>query len=228
MVGGVADGIGARPDDPSLQRIDLRRQPVTPVTPAPAPGRLDRAQYGIEGIAARIREAGFAQRAGEFDVVVCQQGLQFFPDKSAATRQMRRALAERGRLAVSTWRSDEEHPVLRELRRVAERHLGPIVDVRHGYGAAEPLEALLRDAGFDEVRVKTRSRTIRFDDASVFVRLNAMALIGMSASGKEISDEKRAQLAAAIAHDSIEVVQPHTGETGFTFELSANVATAKG
>jgi ubiquinone/menaquinone biosynthesis C-methylase UbiE len=35
----------------------------------------------------------------QFDVIVCQQGLQFFPDKRAAAAEMRRALAQGGRLA---------------------------------------------------------------------------------------------------------------------------------
>lgn len=64
----------------------------------------------------------------QFDVVVCQQGLQFFPDKPAAAAEMRRALAKGGRLAVATWRSDDEIPFFRELRRVVERQLGAIAD----------------------------------------------------------------------------------------------------
>jgi ubiquinone/menaquinone biosynthesis C-methylase UbiE len=40
-------------------------------------------------------------REGEqFDVVVCQQGMQFFPDKPAAAAQMRRALVKGGRLGA--------------------------------------------------------------------------------------------------------------------------------
>jgi ubiquinone/menaquinone biosynthesis C-methylase UbiE len=164
----------------------------------------------------------------QFDVVVCQQGLQFFPDRPAAAREMRRALAAGGRLAVSTWRPDEELPLLRELRRVAERHLGPIIDRRHSFGEAGPLETLLRDAGFLDVRSKTVSRTIRFNEATVFVRLNAMALVGMSAASREIDDEERERIVATIARDSAEVALPHTDETGFAFELSTNVATARG
>jgi ubiquinone/menaquinone biosynthesis C-methylase UbiE len=38
-----------------------------------------------------------------FDVVLCQQGLQFFPDKAVALREMRRVLAHNGRLALSVW-----------------------------------------------------------------------------------------------------------------------------
>src|SRR5262249_21040910 len=40
-----------------------------------------------------------------FDVVTCHQGLQFFPDKPAAVREMRRVLAARGRVAIATWQS---------------------------------------------------------------------------------------------------------------------------
>ncbi len=161
-----------------------------------------------------------------FDVVVCQQGLQFFPDRLTAARQMHRALEARGSLAVSTWRPDEEIALVRELRRVAERHLGAVVDRRHSFGEAGPLEALLREAGFRDVRSKTLSRTIRFKDGSVFVRLNAIALVGMSTASKEMSDEERGRTVAAITRDSAEVVLPYTDETGLAFELSTNVATA--
>jgi ubiquinone/menaquinone biosynthesis C-methylase UbiE len=39
------------------------------------------------------------------DVVLCQQGLQFFPDKALAMQEMRRVLKHGGRLALSVWNS---------------------------------------------------------------------------------------------------------------------------
>jgi hypothetical protein len=141
---------------------------------------------------------------------------------------MRRALAANGRLAVSTWRPDEEFKVLLELRRVAERHVGPLADRRHGLGDSNVVEALLRDAGFRHVRSKTVSRTIRFEDGSVFVRLNAMALVGMSAAAREMSDEERGAHVAAIARDSAYIVRRHTDERGFAYEIGTNVTLAKG
>src|SRR4029453_6359690 len=39
-----------------------------------------------------------------FDVVLCQQGLQFFPEKPAALREMRRVLVPTGHLVLSVWR----------------------------------------------------------------------------------------------------------------------------
>jgi ubiquinone/menaquinone biosynthesis C-methylase UbiE len=162
-----------------------------------------------------------------FDVVVCQQGLQFVPDKAAAADQMRRALAAGGRVAVSTWRPDEQFPVLRELRRIAERHIGAIADKRHGFGEAGPLERLLRDAGFRDVRSKVSARTVRFTDAAAFVRLNAMALVGMSAASRSLRDDEREQTVAAIAADSAGLVRAQNDGTGLAYDIAAVVATGR-
>lgn len=167
-------------------------------------------------------------RDGEqFDVVVCQQGLQFFPDKPAAAAEMRRALATGGRLAVSTWHSDDEIPFFLELRRVGERHLGAVADQRYSFGNPAPLEALLRDAGFHEIRSQTVLRRIRFEDGAPFVRLNAMALVGMSAAGKAMGDAERRSVLDAIEGDSLPVLQNYRDGAGVAFELSTNLATAR-
>ncbi|HRI43183.1 MAG TPA: methyltransferase domain-containing protein [Fimbriimonadaceae bacterium] len=167
------------------------------------------------------------QEGEQFDAVVCQQGLQFFPDRPAAVREMRRAMAIGGRLAVSTWRPDEEFPVLLELRRVAERHLGAIVDLRHCLGQETIVESLLEDAGFKEVRSNTFTQTLRFGNGVDFVRLNTMALVGMAAASKELTDDERTQVMEAIANDSAEVVHANTDQRGFTFEIGTNVVTAR-
>jgi ubiquinone/menaquinone biosynthesis C-methylase UbiE len=167
------------------------------------------------------------QDGEQFDLVLCQQGLQFFPDRAAAAREMRRALAPNGRLAVSTWRPDEDFPVLLALRRIAERHLGPIADRRHAFGEPGALEALLREAGLRDVRSKTVSRKIRFEDGAVFVRLNALALIGMSEAGAKIGDEERERLLARIGEDSAGVLRANTDGNGFRYEIAAVVAWAR-
>jgi ubiquinone/menaquinone biosynthesis C-methylase UbiE len=167
-------------------------------------------------------------RNGEFfDLVVCQQGLQFFADKAAAASQMRRALASGGRLAVATWRSDEEIPFFRELRRVAERTLGAILDQRYSFGDAELLTAVLRRASFRDVRSKIVSRTIRFDDGLPFLRLNAMALVGMSAAGKGMDPEERKRIVEALVTESSPVLQDYLDGSGIAFEVSTNLAVAK-
>lgn len=194
-----------------------------------APPMIAMARSVAPDIDWRVGDAGaLPLEAGEqFDLVVCQQGLQFFPDRAAAAREMRRALAPNGRLVASTWRADEEFPVLHELRQIAERHLGPIVDRRHAFGEPSAIEALLRKAGLRDVRTKTVSRTIRFDDGAVFVRLNAMALIGMSAAAAQIGEEERERLLARIGEDSAGVVRAHTDAGGFRYEIAATLASAR-
>lgn len=167
------------------------------------------------------------QDGEQFDVVVCHQGFQFFADKPAAAAQMRRALKEGGKLAVATWRSDEESPFLHELRRVAERHLGPIQDQRYNFSEAA-LEAFIRDAGFKNARVKTISRRIHFDDGEQFVRLNSMAFVGLTAAGKGMDEAQRRQAVDAIVTDSAAVLKSHSKGSAVDFDLRTNVATARG
>jgi ubiquinone/menaquinone biosynthesis C-methylase UbiE len=164
----------------------------------------------------------------EFDVVVCQQGLQFFPDKPRAAAQMRRVLAPGGRVAVSTWRSEEENPFFGGLRGVAERRVGAIDDRRHSFGDAAAIEGLLRDAGLKDVRLRTISRTIRFEEGATFLRMNTTALVGMSAAGKEMSDPEKKSVVEAILADSASVLDRYKDGSGIAFELRTNLATAAG
>jgi ubiquinone/menaquinone biosynthesis C-methylase UbiE len=162
----------------------------------------------------------------QFDVVCCQQGFQFLPDRMEAARQFRRALASNGRLGVSTWRPDDESEVLRALREIAERYVGPIDDRRHSLGDPAPLEAVLREVGLRDVRSRTQSRTIRFQDGAAFVRLNAMALIGMSAAAKDLTDSDRERLLGTVVRESAALIADHTDASGFAYTLGANVTTA--
>lgn len=164
----------------------------------------------------------------QFDIVICQQGLQFFADRKAAVQQMRRALAAGGRLAVACWRSDDEIPLMRELRRIAEHHLGPVEDQRHGFGDAGLLQLRLAEAGFRDVSVRVITRIIRFPASTPYARLNAMALVGMSAAGKTMDERERRRIVDAIATDSESVRERYSDGSAIAFELSTNLAIARG
>jgi ubiquinone/menaquinone biosynthesis C-methylase UbiE len=48
-----------------------------------------------------------------FDLVLCQQGLQFFPNREATAGEIRRVLAPGGRFVAAVWRSLEHQPFWR-------------------------------------------------------------------------------------------------------------------
>jgi len=59
--------------------------------------------HTIEWFAADVTE--LPCRDGEYDVVICQQGLQFFPNKLAALRELRRVIKIDGCIILTCWRS---------------------------------------------------------------------------------------------------------------------------
>lgn len=161
-----------------------------------------------------------------FDIVTCHQGLQFFPDKPAALREMRRVLAPGGRVAIATWRPLDDVPLIRDLHRVAERHLGTFTDFRHSLGDGDALKRLLSDAGLQRVQVETVTRTARFGGgAEVLGRLNTMAVVGMSPAAKRMTDEERAHVTEAIARDSVNALQEYVDGTELVFSLGTNIGS---
>lgn len=94
---------------------------------------------------------------GAFDVVLCQQGLQFFADKSRALREMHRVLVPGGMLALNVWGKASRYNVAlaEALTRyhdasVANRSLVP-------FALADPqaVRTLVMDAGFSEIEIRT-------------------------------------------------------------------------
>lgn len=161
-----------------------------------------------------------------FTVVTCHQGLQFMPDKPAAVREMRRVLAPGGRVALATWSALDELPEMVELNAVAERHVGRVVDSRHSFGDANALEQLLVEGGFRDVEVTAFRHDVQFADGALFARLNAMAVIGMSETGKGMSEAERGELAGRIAAESQDAIGRATRDGVFALPLEAKIATA--
>lgn len=61
---------------------------------------------------------------GEFDVVLCQQGLQFSPKRAVAVSEIYRVLREGGRLVVSVWLDMQHCPYMVALTSALADHLG--------------------------------------------------------------------------------------------------------
>jgi SAM-dependent methyltransferase len=103
-----------------------------------------------------------------FDVVLCQQGLQFFPVRHAALAEMRRALKPAGRLGVNVWCSIEQCPPFEALSIALGIVLGPDTQLAYRRGPwcladPEELTRLIEGAGFTNVRVERRTLPIVFE-----------------------------------------------------------------
>ncbi|MFF3757603.1 class I SAM-dependent methyltransferase [Streptomyces sp. NPDC002185] len=90
---------------------------------------------------------------GVFDLVVCQFGVMFFPDRIAAYSEVRRVLAPGGRFLFNTWGPLATHAFAAALQAGLERALpvdtpGFLRAVPHGYADPAVVAADLAAAGF--------------------------------------------------------------------------------
>jgi ubiquinone/menaquinone biosynthesis C-methylase UbiE len=105
--------------------------------------------------------APLAAVTGEFDAVLCQQGLQFFPDRAAALREMRRVLKPSGRVAIAVWAELERNQIYAAfhaaLHATALSELAELITAPFSWPSGAALKAAAEDAGFRQVRLMTRS-----------------------------------------------------------------------
>jgi SAM-dependent methyltransferase len=117
--------------------------------------------------------------SGHFDVVLCQQGLQFFPDQPGALRELHRVLRKGGRAALSVYSPIERTPGANAFVQALDQVLGPeasrIKRGEHSFANPGQLESLLGDGGFGNVVVSTVQQTIVFPSVLDYVRLQLVA-----------------------------------------------------
>jgi ubiquinone/menaquinone biosynthesis C-methylase UbiE len=156
-----------------------------------------------------------------FELVVCQQMLQFVPDCAAALREVRRVLAPGGRLVAATWRPRHELPLFDVLGRIAERHLGTPNEKRFLLGDDAELRTLLASAGFTRVHIDVVTRIDHFHEFPF--RLSALAA---NFDLSRFSDAEREARLVAIENESRDAAKPFTEGDGLAAPARANLITA--
>lgn len=108
-----------------------------------------------------------------FDLVLCQQGVQFFPNRAAGLREMQRVLMPGGRMVVAVWGPIEQSPGFAALAAALERHVSPAAAAaaRSPFSLSDigELRALLTGAGLRNVEVHSRTKILRFPRAAEFI-----------------------------------------------------------
>jgi len=137
----------------------------------PSGEMLDLARRRCDGLATPVRLVRSGAHAlplpdASVDVVVCQQGFQFFADRAAAAAEMHRVLRPGGSVIAATWSSLADCDYFRAVHDACEAIGEPALAAKFhvpfdGLSAAELAEHFAA-AGFAEVHVQRRQRAYTF------------------------------------------------------------------
>lgn len=161
-----------------------------------------------------------------FDVIFCQQALQFIEDPAATLREMHRVLAPDGRIAISVLRSLAFNAGYDELAEALERHVSAdagrmMRSPFRGYTRDE-LRTLAEDAGFREPVVTIEISSVRYPSVEEFVRREAVSspLAGPLGS---LDRETR----EALLQDIEEALRDYSDDRGIVIPLASHVLVAR-
>jgi ubiquinone/menaquinone biosynthesis C-methylase UbiE len=161
-------------------------------------------------------------RDAEFGTVLCQQGLQYMPDRPAALLEMKRVLASGGRLGLSVFSQSVGYEI---FERTAAQFVGEkaAVIMREGFALADlgELSELLRTAEFSTVQVYTKTLLARFASARDFIDYQLGGRLVSAVS--TLSDEPRMALVAALR----KALEPCVDSDGLAFPMEAHVVLAR-
>lgn len=159
-----------------------------------------------------------------FDVVVCQFGIMFVPDKRQALSEMNRVLKPGGTLLINVWDELANNPMTKVVQDLAFAEFpdDPPLFMLTPFSMPDPakLRRLIEDAGFSDVRVET------------------VPYIGVAASADDVATGlvrgnplwnqlvERGADAPAFQAKVAEALRREFGDNPCRSALSAHVATA--
>jgi ubiquinone/menaquinone biosynthesis C-methylase UbiE len=157
------------------------------------------------------------------DAVLCQQGLQFFPDKPRAMREMRRVLGAAGRLALSVWSGTG--PYNRAVGDAVAEFVNSEAAARFCASRRAPpreeLERLAADAGFADVEVRIARITVRLPKLDQFA-LDHLAATPVAAVIASADPEVRRNIGASV----MKQLAPYSDGNGVSYPEETYVLTA--
>src|SRR6202165_134961 len=111
----------------------------------------------------------FADQA--FDHILCLEGIQFFPHRTRAVREMRRVLRAQGSLVASVWGAIEHNPGYAALAEGLKKFISPEAANLAALSLSDPLETqrIFEAAGFGKIEVKVCRLDVVFPSSAALV-----------------------------------------------------------
>lgn len=158
-----------------------------------------------------------------FEVILCQQGLQFFPDRDAALREMLRVLVPGGRAVLSVWKSPSPYndAVGEALDRFTNAGIATKYRASRVVPNAEALHHMIVAAGFRSVAIHPRTVTIHQPGIEAFV-LGHLSGGPVASAIAVLGDEGRAAFARQVKTE----LQGYAEGDGVAYPDEVNTATA--
>ena len=180
---------------------------------------------GIEFFESNAQTLPFGDSS--FDVVFCQQGLQFFGDRAAAVGEMYRVTTPRGRAVCAVWRGPDHHQAMAILDRVMARDLPPETmegsDAPFWLGDMNEVRSLFRGAGFPAVHIRTHIGEVRFPSTKAMLDGLTGAHAPLAGAIAGLDEEVREEMHREVA----EAYAGHTDDDGVMFPMTGALVVAK-
>lgn len=163
-----------------------------------------------------------------FDLVCCQFGVMFFPDRPSAYREARRVLKPDGCFLFNAWDRIEENVFADDVTKSLAEFFPKdpprfMARTPHGYHDTALIRGDLAKAGFSNVTIETRAEESRAPSA----RLVAVAYCQGTPLRNEIEARGADKLEAATEHAASALARKHgTGEVAARIQAHIVLARA--
>jgi len=162
-----------------------------------------------------------------FDLVCCQFGVMFFPDRPSAYREARRVLKPGGSFLFNAWDRIEENVFADDVTRALAEFFPDdpprfMARTPHGYHDTALIRSDLAKAGFSNVTIETRAEESRAPSA----RQVAVAYCQGTPLRNEIEARGADKLEAATEHAASAIARKH-GSGEVAAKIQAHVIMAR-
>jgi len=161
-----------------------------------------------------------------FDIVTCQQGLPYFPNKATALHELYRVLAPGGRLGMMCWQSIDQSPGFERFAGIMElfggQDAGNLVREAFSMNNPDEIHHLMMQARFRNIHVERASGYAHFRSIDDMFKVQVLT-VGLASYLQPLQPEARKQMYAMLTN----ALQPYINEHGLIFPMGAFLISGK-